>query len=331
MTGLRKCFIGLYITAVIGIAALAGCGSNNAAGKEVSAEDKNIIYGDTTEEDEGGTNEEKKLIYTSFFPVYDLTKRIAGDKMEIRTIIKGTQEPHDFEMESREMIGILQADLIIYNGAGMEGFIPDLMEMTDDKDKFLDLSQGLTLLEHKDSEEGDHSRINPHTWLSIKNAEIELDTIYRKISSIDPENEPFYKENLKASLKEFEELDKIFSETLSKVPEEKRYFVVSHAAFNYLAEDYGLKQVAITGISPEDEPSASQLKTIADFVKRHGISTIFFEGKATPKVANTLAENTGTKTSTLYTMENLSDEEISLGYLKLMRLNLEALMESFNE
>ena len=98
-----------------------------------------------------------------------------------------------------------------------------------------------------------------------------------------------------------------------------------------MADDYGLKQVAVTGISPEDEPSAKQLKTIADFVKAHNIKTIFFEGKATPKVAETLAKNTNTKTSTLYTLENLTEEEAQKGYINLMRENLKNLVASFNE
>lgn len=158
-----------------------------------------------------------------------------------------------------------------------------------------------------------------------------VDNIYRKLSAMDPDNEGYYKENLDKVLSKFDKLDDKFTEELSKVKDKEKYFVVSHAAFNYLADDYGLKQVAVTGISPEEEPSAKDLKTIADFVKEKNIKTIFFEGKATPKVAETLAKNTGTKTSTLYTMENLDDHMIEKGYFGLMEENLKALVESFNE
>lgn len=273
----------------------------------------------------------KKVIYTTFFPVTYLTNSIVGDKMEIKTIIKGNQEPHSFEIKTNDMKDILEADLIIYNGANMESFIPDLESVVNDKNKFLNMSQGLTLLDNGDGLSDKHEMVNPHTWLSIKNAIIQLDTIYKKVSSIDPENEAYYKENLKKAQDEFRALDKKFETELAKVKDKEKYFVVSHAAFNYLANDYGLKQVAVTGISPENEPSAKQLQKIAEFVKAHNINTIFFEGKATPKVAETLAKNTNTKTSTLYTMENLTGEEIKMGYLKLMELNLEALVKSFNE
>lgn len=273
---------------------------------------------------------EKKIVYTTFFPVYDLTNMIVGDKVELRSIMKPSDEPHSFELKINDMKDLKNADLIIFNGANMETFIRDLKNAVNNEDKFLDLSQGLTLLSGKNSENPKES-VNPHTWLSIKNAIIQLDTIYKKLSSIDPQNESFYKENLEKAQNEMKKLDEKFEKTLADSVKKDRYFVVSHAAFNYLAKDYNLKQVAVTGISPDEEPSAKQLKDIADFVKKNNISTIFFEGKATPKVAQTLATNTNTKTSTLYTMESLTEEEMKMGYLKLMEFNLEKLVESFGE
>lgn len=272
----------------------------------------------------------KKTIYATFYPVAELTRMVVGDKMGVETIIKSSEEPHSFELTSGDMKEILKADLVVYNGAGMEAFIDDLKKSLKDDEKFLDLSEGLTLLDSS-GENSDLESINPHTWLSVKNAQKSLDNIYRKVSAMDPANEAYYKENYDKSLGKLKDLDKKFEEDLSQVKSKDKYFVVSHAAFNYLADDYGLKQVAVTGISPEDEPTAKQLKTIADFVKEKNISTIFFEGKATPKVAETLAKNTNTKTSTLYTMENLSEEDMEKGYIGLMEENLKALVESFND
>ena len=278
----------------------------------------------------GNKSESKKpLLYATFFPVADLSRQIVGAKMEVKSVISGSQEPHDFELQTAQRAELSKADLIVYNGAGMESFISDLREAIGKDEKFLDLSQGLTLLKNKDAARTDNTAINPHTWLSVKNAQIELQTIYEKVSAIDPDNASYYRENLKKSQEKFQALDKKFQQEIAKIPAEKRYFVASHAAFNYLADDYGLKQVAVTGISPEDEPSANQLATIAEFVKKHQISTIFFEGKATPKVAETLARTTGAKTGTLYTMEHLTKEEENLGYLGLMQKNLTNLMESF--
>lgn len=271
----------------------------------------------------------KPVVYASFFPVYDLTKRIVKDSWDVRTIIQGNQEPHDFELKAADMARLTKADLIIYNGAGMETFIPQLKESMHHDERFLDVSQGLTLLQNKDAKPGDHSSVNPHTWLSIKNALEQLDTLCKKFCALDSAHAAFYQENYQQARAEFEELDKQFADQLRTVPAEKRYFVASHAAFNYLARDYGLTQVAVTGISPDNEPSAAQLAKIAQFVKAHNITTIFFEGSATPKVAETLARTTGARTSTLYTMEHLSEDDVNAGYLQLMKRNLHALMESF--
>lgn len=280
----------------------------------------------TTASKQGG------LIYTTFYPVYDLTKRIVGDKMEVKMLIKANEEPHSFELKAIDRAALHDADLIVYNGASMENFIPDLRASLKDDKKFLNLSQGLTLLENKsDLDDGEHNSVNPHTWLSVKNAMEQLYTIYERMAVIDPANEKYYKANLDKSLAEFSELDKKFTETIGKISKKEKYFVVSHAAFNYLAKDYGLKQVAVTGISPEDEPTAAQLKKIADFVKSNGIKTILFEGKTTPKVAETLARETGTKTDTIYTLENLTEEEAKMGYIHLMEHNLQTLAKVLSE
>lgn len=280
----------------------------------------------TTASKQGG------LIYTTFYPVYDLTKRIVGDKMEVKMLIKANEEPHSFELKAIDRAALHDADLIVYNGANMENFIPDLRASLKDDKKFLNLSQGLTLLENKsDLDDGEHNSVNPHTWLSVKNAMEQLYTIYERMAVIDPANEKYYKTNLDKSLAEFSELDKKFTETIGKISKKEKYFVVSHAAFNYLAKDYGLKQVAVTGISPEDEPTAAQLKKIADFVKSNGIKTILFEGKTTPKVAETLARETGTKTDTIYTLENLTEGEAKMGYIHLMEHNLQTLAKVLSE
>lgn len=311
-----KRFRNLFVIVLLALVSMTACGKDDE-----SIKDRPV------EEEKAG---DKKTIYASFYPVAEFVKMIAGDNFEVKTIINSSDEPHSFELTSQAMKDLASADLIAYNGAGMESFIDDLKDNVKDDNKFLDLSDGLTLLDS--SKEGsDLASINPHTWLSIKNAKVMVDNIYRKLSAVDPDNEGYYKENLDKTLVKLDELDKKFTDELSKVKDKEKYFVVSHAAFNYLADDYGLKQVAVTGISPEEEPSAKDLKTIADFVKDKNIKTIFFEGKATPKVAETLAKNTGTKTSTLYTMENLDDSMIEKGYMGLMEENLKALVDSFNE
>lgn len=277
------------------------------------------------------TTQQQKVIYTTFYPVYELTKRVVGDKMAVKMIIDGNQEAHGFELTPQVMKDVQQADALIYNGAGMEEFIDDLKSSLKQTATTVDLSQGLTLLTTGDGVTESKQSVNPHTWLSVKNAMVMLRTIYDAVVTIDQQNKAYYTSNLEKATQELEALHKEFELAVAAVKREVKYFVVSHAAFNYLAYDYNLRQVAVTGISPEEEPSAQQLKKIADFVKENRISTIFFEGKATPKVAKTLADNTKTKTEVLYTMETLSPGEMAKGYVALMRHNLKVLVDSFDE
>ena len=107
---------------------------------------------------ENAGEKHKPLVYATFFPVADLTSRIVGDKMEVKTVIKGAQEPHDFELQTSDRAEIAKADLIVYNGAGMEGFIGDLRASLGSEEKFLDLSAGLTPLRNKDAARPDTTR-----------------------------------------------------------------------------------------------------------------------------------------------------------------------------
>lgn len=323
---------------------ITSCTSNDAINKEVTnekLEEKNTSKENSSNEEKKEEKEIKKededklVIYTTIFPVYDLTKRIVRDKAEIKLLVSGTEQPHGFEPTASQLSDMSNSDIVVYNGAGMEEFIDDFMAVISNSDNpplIINLSESLKLLTNDASITKEEALINanPHTWLSIKNALIQLDTIYNEVSYIDPHNASFYKANYEKEVEKFSALDKKFEDSIAKIKGEK-YFVVSHAAFNYLANDYGLKQVAVTGISPDEEPSAKKLRTIADFVRDKNINTIFFEGKATPKVAETLARETGTKTSMIYTMEALTEEETKMGYLKLMEMNLENLLESFKE
>lgn len=296
-----------------------------------------LLFGCSTQAQHNQTNvsstetHTKKTVYTSFYPIYDLTKRIVGDKMNVKMIIDNNQEAHGFELTPQVMKDIQEADAVIYNGAGMEEFIDDLKASVKDKVTFVDLSEGLTLLTTGDGLTDIKKTVNPHTWLSVKNAMMMVETITEQMSRLDDNHKSYYETNLKQVKSELEALDKEFKTAIDNIKRSEKYFVVSHAAFNYLAFDYGLKQIAVTGISPEEEPTAQQLKIIADFVVANHISTIFFEGKATPKVAQTLADNTKAKTGSLYTMETLTQEEMAKGYIGLMKENLKALVASFNE
>ena len=113
----------------------------------------------------------------------------------------------------------------------------------------------------------------------------------------------------------------------------KKSFVTQHAAFNYLALDYGLKQVSISGLSPDAEPSAARLAELTEYIKKNKISYIYFEENASQALANTLSKETGVKLDVLNPLESLTEEATKAGedYISVMEKNLKALKQTTDQ
>jgi len=133
-------------------------------------------------------------------------------------------------------------------------------------------------------------------------------------------------ESSAATLKtELASLDQLFSDGLKECS--NRTFVTSHAAFGYLARDYSLTQIAVAGISPEEEPSPKIIAGIIELIKKDKITALFSEPLVSPKLINTIAAETGAKTYLLNPLESLSESETTLGYVGVMKQNLAYLRE----
>lgn len=181
---------------------------------------------------------------------------------------------------------------------------------------------------HDHDEHGHHHEFDPHLWLSPKMAIKEVETIATELMKIDPENKEVYETNKNNYIQRLQELDKAYEEALANVTNKE--IITQHAAFGYLADSYGLTQVPIAGLSPDNEPSAKQLKELKEFAEEHNISTIFFEDNASSKVAETLANELNAKTAVLNTLEGLSEEDEKNGatYISIMEENLKVLKDA---
>lgn len=153
----------------------------------------------------------------------------------------------------------------------------------------------------------------------------EVENIKDALIKVDPNHKEEYEKNSVAYIEELKDLDKEFRSTLADVPNKE--IITQHAAFGYLANEYGLKQVAIAGLSTENEPSPAKLAELKKFALDHNIKTIFFEEVASPKVAKTLADEIGAETQVLNTLEGLSEENQKKGadYIQVMQDNLDKL------
>ncbi|MBX8921760.1 metal ABC transporter substrate-binding protein [Enterococcus faecium] len=292
----------------------------------------------------GNTNKEanKKedlTIVTTFYPIYDFTKEIVGDEGNVKLLIPAGTEPHDFEPSAKERAEISDADVFVYNSSDMEFFVDSLKDSVDSKQTLMiEAAKGIDRLEsqeadeHEESEEGhDHAHeYDPHVWLDPVLAIKEVRTIAGELGEKYPDKKEIFTKNADAYIKKLEALDQKYSEELKNAT--NRTFVTQHAAFAYLANQYNLEQVAISGVSPDQEPTPSRLAELKEFVKKNNIKVIYFEENASSKVAETLSNETGVKLEVLNPLESLTNEQIKAGenYISVMEKNLEALKESIN-
>ena len=368
---------------------VAGCGSNGKQAASTGAEGNQPTP--------APSSAEKLLVKTSFYPMYEFTRQVAGDLAEVENLVPAGVEPHDWEPTPQDMTKITEADVLVYNGAGMEGWIEQVLDSVAGTDLIaIEASQGLEIMEgeghshdhgeHADEEdehaheedehaheedehaheedehaheedehaheegehaheegehaheedehahdEHDHGGLDPHVWLSPALAIQEVRNIEKGLAEAAPEHKDAFKANADAYVAKLEALDQEFTDGLKDA--KRKDFITQHAAFGYLAKQYGLTQVPIAGLSPEQEPSASQMAEIIDFAKEHNVKTIFFETLVSSSVADTIASEIGAKTAVLNPIEGLTEEDISKqhDYVALMRQNLEALKAALNE
>lgn len=319
---------------------VAGCGQNQ------SASDSSTSSANTPAPAE--TEEAKLNVEVSFYPMYEFTKNVAGDLANVHTLVPAGMEPHDWEPTPQDIASIEKADVLVYNGAGMESWIDQVTDSLSNAKLFqVEASHGIDLLEGSEEDEHDHDHdaeaeeghthdhdhggLDPHVWLSPALAVKEVRNIEAGLAQAAPEHAEQFKQNADAYIAKLESLDQDFKAAVAD--SKRKDFITQHAAFGYLAQEYGLQQVPIAGLSPEQEPSAAQMASVIDFAKEHQVKTIFFETLVSSKVSETIANEVGAKTAVLNPIEGLTEEEIATGmdYIGVMRQNLEALKLALNE
>lgn len=275
---------------------------------------------------------DKPVIYTTIYPVYDFTRKIGGEQLEVINIVPPGAQPHSFEPSSKRVAEISKALLLIYNGAGMEAYMPKLAKTLENAGvKLVDTSQGIPLLANPEIRRHDghdehpaepHGEYDPHIWLSPSRAVRQSQSICQALCDADPQNRELYEANLRSLQEELQLLDREFRTTLDKC--RKKELVVSHAAFQYLTDDYGLEQIPLMGTHADAEPGPATLKEAIRIVKDNNIAYIFADPFDSPKIAQTVAAETGAAILPLNSLGALTEYERQAGkdYLQVMRDNL---------
>lgn len=281
------------------------------------------------------TTVNKLKVVASFYPMYDFVQKIGGDKVTVTDMVPAGIEPHDWEPAAADIANLEEADVFVYNGAGMEHWVDTVLDSLGNKELVIvEAASGITLLEghgHEESEEekhGEEEGMDPHVWLNPMNAKTEMENIKNALEEADPANKDYYANNFNTYSAKLDELDHKFKETLTAL--ENKDIIVAHEAFGYLCNAYGLNQVGIEGLSPDSEPDPAKMEEVIQFAKENKVKVIFFEELVSPKVAETIAKEIGVKTEVLNPLEGLSDEDIKNGadYFTVMEQNLESILQA---
>jgi zinc transport system substrate-binding protein len=264
------------------------------------------------------SNDTNKLrVIASFFPLYDFSRNVGGDRAEVSVMVPAGIEPHDWEPTPRNIADAESADMIVYNGAGFENWVSGINA------KFaVDTSRGIQLMEGGEEAQGG-SNFDPHIWLDPVLAKKQVEAIRDGFVQIDPVNSDYYSQNAQRYIAELDSLDSFIRSELSNCT--LKDFIAFHDSFSYFANRYGLTQHSVhEGLSPEGDILPQRIQEIKDLAAGLGINVIYAEELVDPRLANVIAgEIPNGQVLVLSPIEGLEREELEqgLGYIDKMREN----------
>ena len=272
----------------------------------------------------------KLAVVASFYPLQFATERIGGNHVAVTNLTKPGAEPHDVELTPREVAAVSKARLVVYE-RGLQGAVDQAVE-SEAGDRALDVAPAANLdllfqpgigTPTRTSGGNAPGTTDPHFWLDPQRYSDVATVIAQRLASLDPPNKADYFNNAKAFQDKLAALNGEFAAGLANCW--RKEIVTSHSAFGYLAQRFGLVQIAINGLAPQQEPRASTLAAVSTYAKTHGVTTIYAETLASPAIAQAVAREAGAKMATLDPIEGLTTSSKGKDYFEIMRTNLKAL------
>lgn len=304
-------------------------------------------------EEKAQNTDEKVQIYTTVYPLQYFAERIGGESVHVSSIYPAGANEHTFEPTQKDMMALADADLFFYIGLGLEGFVENAKKTLADEEVNMIATvdaisdEQLEEAAHEEEEatstdshdhehesessedhshEGhDHGDIDPHVWMSPKISQSLALSIKDSLVEISPEQQETFEKNYDELVSELQQLDADFEEMAHNAP--NKTFFVSHSAFGYIANTYGLEQLAVAGLNSQDEPSQKELTKLIDLAEEKNIEYILFEQNVSSKLTEVIQKEIGAESLVLHNLGVLSKEDIQNKetYFTLMNKNLETL------
>jgi len=274
--------------------------------------------------------QEKLPVVASFSIIADMVENVGGDRVAVRSLVGPNGDAHVYSPSPADAKVVADAKVIVTNGLGFEGWIGRLMKSSKSKAVNIVASKGVKPRKmagaHGHSHGHGHDDGDPHAWQSVANAKLYVANIRDGLIAADPAGKAVYDANAAAYLGKLDALDRQVREAVDKIPAERRKVIVTHDAFGYFEDAYGLDFIAPQGVSTNSEASARDVARIIQQIKKQKIPAVFLENISDPRLLKRIADETGAKLGgTLYS-DALTDEKGDAPtYIDLIRHNITTL------
>ena len=271
-------------------------------------------------------------IVASFSILGDMARQIGGDNVSVTTLVGPDSDAHVYEPKPADAVAFAQAQVVLVNGLGFEGFMERLAKTSASTATLVEVSKGAALIEAGDahgdgaaaaSDEHGHGGIDPHAFQSVPNARIYVKNIVEALCTADEADCETFKANAAAYDVQLVALDSDIRTAVAAIPADKRAVITSHDAFGYLAHEYGLTFHAPEGISTDSEASAADVARLIDQIREEKASALFVENISDPRLVNQISAETGIKVGgALYSDALSAADGPASTYIDLMRNNI---------
>lgn len=299
-------------------------------------------------------SEKLKVIATTTV-VGDVVSNVGGEAIDLNVLLPSGTDPHGYTATPRDLTRIADADLIFVSGFGLEqGLAEDLAEVASEV-QIVSISEGVETLafesgiaigseaegdghegeehEHEGEDhehEHEHGSVDPHIWFDPVRVMMWVENAAHALSSLDPDNQDLIEANANSYLSELEELDEWIHDQVARIPLDRRLLVTDHESFTYFAEryDFTIIGAVIPAYSTTASPSAREIAELNDLINEHKVSALFVGTTANPRLAESIAEDTGIEVVPLFTGSLGPEGGSADSYIGMMKTNVSAIVEA---
>jgi len=266
------------------------------------------------------TSSKLKVIAT-FYPLYDFAQNVGGNKTDVSILVPETVDVHDFEPTPSSIAAVSSADVLIYNGAGLEPWIQDAINAAGNTKLIrVDTSQGINLVPVPSQFQRGNQTIDPHIWLDPLNAKQQVNNILQGLIMADPADSQYFTQNAQSYNAKLDNLNSLAINATSDTA--TKYFVTFHEAFAYFANQYNVTQLAISGPF-EEEPTPTDIQSVISAINQYHLRYVGYESLENQAISQSISSQTNATLINMNPIEGLTQEKVAGdNYITLMQQDI---------